>query len=112
MKSASYLPDKGDIVWVILNPRVGHEQSGRRPAIVLSTRYFSERTGLAVICPITSQIKGLPFEVELQGTKTAGAVLPIHLKSIDIAARKTSFIEAAPPAIVATVISRVQTILS
>ncbi len=89
----TYVPDYADIVWVVLESRVGHEQSGRRPAIVLSNRKFSEHTSLAVVCPITSNAKGLPFEVELQGTSTKGAILPIHVKSIDWKARKVKFIE-------------------
>ena len=92
----NYIPDYGDIVWIVLYPRVGHEQSGRRPAIVISNKNFTEHTSLAVMCPITSRIKGLPFEVELKGTKTSGAVLPIHVKSMDWAARKVKFIEKAP----------------
>lgn len=82
-------------MWVVLDPRIGHEQSGRRPAIVLSRRLFSERTGLAVICPITSKIKGLPFEIIVKTKSIDGAVLPIHLRSVDIGARKAKFIEKA-----------------
>jgi mRNA interferase MazF len=93
---ADYIPDYGDIVWIVLDPRVGHEQSGRRPAIVISDKSLAEHTGLAVMCPITSKVKGLPFEIELYGTKTAGAILPIHVKSTDWTARKTRFIEKAP----------------
>jgi mRNA interferase MazF len=91
-----YIPDYGDIVWILLEPRVGHEQSGKRPAIVISDKILSERTKLAIICPITSQVKGLPFEIKLHGTKTIGAVLPIHVKSTDWTARKVKFIEKAP----------------
>ena len=95
MSDASYIPQRGDFVWVVLDPRVGHEQSGKRPAIVLSRRVFSERTGLAVICPITSKVKGLPFEIIVKTQSINGAVLPIHLRSIDINARKVQFIEKA-----------------
>jgi mRNA interferase MazF len=91
-----YIPDYGDIVWIVLDPRVGHEQSGRRPAIVISDRRLSEHTSLAVICPITSKIKKLPFEIELEKIKTKGSVLPIHVKSVDWSARKIKFIEKAP----------------
>jgi len=92
----SYIPDYGDIVWIVLDPRIGHEQSGRRPAIVISDRRLSEHTSLAVMCPITSRIKKLPFEIELKKTKTKGSILPIHVKSIDWNARKIKFIEKAP----------------
>lgn len=92
----AYLPHGGDIVWIDLNPRTGHEQSGRRPCLVLSNRPYTQRTGLAIICPITSKIKGLPFEVVLVGTATKGAILPIHVRSIDLEARHPQFIEKAP----------------
>jgi mRNA interferase MazF len=92
----SYVPDYGDIVWIVLEPRIGNEQSGRRPAIVISSKKFAEHTSLAIMCPITSRIKGLPFEIELKGTKTIGAVLPIHVKSMDWTACKVKFIEKAP----------------
>ncbi len=96
MTDESYVPDSGDIIWLELNPRTGHEQSGRRPCLVLSSRLYSQRTAMAVICPVTSKVKGLPFEIELHGTKTMGAVLPIHVRSIDLEARHSKFIEQAP----------------
>lgn len=91
-----YVPDYGDIVWIVLDPRVGHEQSGRRPAIVVSDKQLAEHTNLAIMCPISSRAKGLPFEIKLEGTETIGAVLPIHVKSTDWTARKVKFIEKAP----------------
>ena len=93
MTKAPYVPQAGDIIWLVFDPRVGHEQSGRRPAIVLSPRLFTERTGLAIVAPITSKIKDLPFEIVLTKTKTKGAVLPIHVRSVDITARKSQYIE-------------------
>lgn len=107
----TYVPDYADIVWLVLDPRIGHEQSGRRPAIVISTNFFSLHTSLIVICPITSKIKGLPFEVELEGTTTRGAVLPIHVKSLDWAARKVKFIEKAPKKVADNVAEMVGTIV-
>ena len=92
----NYIPDYADIVWVVLEPRVGHEQSGRRPAIVISTKEFSTHTSLSMMCPITSSAKGLPFEVTFQGGEVKGAILPIHAKSLDWAARKVKYIEKAP----------------
>jgi len=111
MNKAPYLPNRGDIIWVILDPRVGHEQSGRRPVLVLSPRMFTERTGLAVICPITSKAKGLPFEVELKQTKTSGAVLPIHVRSVDVGVRKAQFIEKAPATILTKTTKSVEVII-
>lgn len=96
---APYIPDRGDLVWVAFDPTSGHEQAGRRPALILSPRQFNERTSLAVACPVTSQIKGLPFEVVLNQTKTIGAVLPIHVRSIDWQARQVEFIEQVPTSI-------------
>lgn len=99
MSKVPYIPTRGDIIWLIFDPRVGHEQSGRRPALVLSRQIFTERTGLAIVCPITSKIKGLPFEIVLKRTKTEGAILPIHVRSVDISARKSSYIEKVPASI-------------
>ena len=99
MSRPVYIPSSSDIIWLELDPRTGHEQSGRRPCLVLSERTYTERTGLAVVCPITSQAKGLPFEILLEATKTAGAVLPIHVRSVDIRARYARFIEQAPTSV-------------
>lgn len=112
MSENVYIPDKGDIAWAILDPRVGHEQSGRRPVIVMSRRLFAERTGLAVICPITSKVKGLPFEIRIKTQKVDGAILPIHLRSIDINARKLEFIEKTSDTIVTKTNRAVELILS
>ncbi|HEY1645583.1 MAG TPA: type II toxin-antitoxin system PemK/MazF family toxin [Candidatus Saccharimonadales bacterium] len=95
MSKLPHIPERGDIVWLILDPRVGHEQSGRRPALVLSPKVFTEHTGLAVVCPITSKVKSLPFEIVVKQAKIDGAVLPIHIRSVDVVARKCSFIEKA-----------------
>jgi mRNA interferase MazF len=96
MSNAAYIPQRGDLIWVVLDPRSGHEQSGRRPAIVLSRQLFTERTGLAVICPITSKVKNLPFEIQIKSSSVDGAVLPIHVRSVDVHSRKVKFIEKAP----------------
>lgn len=110
-ESTSFIPDQGDIIWLTLDPRVGHEQSGHRPALVLSPRLLTERTGLALICPITSKIKGLPYEVVLKKTKIRGAVLPIHLRSVDVSARKASLIEKISETQLETVLRRIETLL-
>lgn len=112
MSKPTYTPDRGDIIWLVLDPRVGHEQSGRRPAIVLSPRLFSERTGLAVICPITSRVKGLPFEIALQTPHINGAILPIHLRSIDVHARKAQFIEKASASILKKTAKSIELLIS
>ena len=111
MIKRSYLPERGDIVWAVLDPRVGHEQSGRRPVLVLSPRLLAESTGLAVICPITSKVKGLPVEIPLHRTKTAGAVLPLHVRSVDINARKLQLIERCPKNITNKAVASVKALI-
>ena len=84
MKSKDYIPDKGDVVWISMNPQAGHEQAGRRPALVLSPTAYNGKTGLALLCPITNQIKGYPFEVSLtKNSNISGAVIADQIKSLD-----------------------------
>lgn len=91
-----YIPDRGDIVWLNFTPQAGHEQMGTRPALILSPEKYNKKTGLAVCCPITSNLKGYPFEVVISGKKINGAVLSDHLKNLDWKVRKAKFIEKAP----------------
>jgi len=105
--SSHYLPKQGDVVWINLDPRTGHEQSGRRPALVISVPLLTERTGLAVICPITSKVKRLPYEILLRGCKTEGVILPLHIRSVDMQARHAIFIEKLPQKVVAQVLEAV-----
>ena len=92
----SYTPNRGDIVWLNFTPQAGHEQTGTRPALILSPERYNKKTGLAVCCPITSNIKGYPFEVAILGKKINGAILSDHLKNLDWKVRKAKFIEKAP----------------
>jgi mRNA interferase MazF len=93
----TYIPSRGDIMWLVLDPQVGFEQAGRRPVLVLSEKEFNTLTHLALICPITSKIKGHKLEVPLPPIlKTKGAALPFHIKSLDISGRKAEYIENAP----------------
>jgi mRNA interferase MazF len=96
----SYTPHRGDIVWLNFTPQAGHEQMGTRPALILSPEKYNKKTGLAVCCPITSNIKGYPFEVLVSGKKINGAVLADHLKNLDWKIRKAKFIEKASPDVV------------
>lgn len=96
----SYVPNRGDIVWLNFTPQAGHEQMGRRPALILSPEKYNKKTGLAVCCPITSNVKGYPFEVEVSGKKINGAVLSDHLKNLDWKIRKAKFIEKASKVVV------------
>ena len=94
---AAYVPARGDLVWLQFNPQAGHEQAGHRPAVVISTSSYNRRVGLAVCCPVTSQVKGYPFEVLLpQGLGVEGAILSDQIKSLDWRARKARRIGSVP----------------
>ncbi len=81
---AEYVPGTGDLIWLNFSPHVGREQSGRRPALVLSPRVYNERASLAIVCPITSQTKGYPFEVQMPtAARIKGVLLADQLKSVD-----------------------------
>ncbi len=88
----SYVPDRGDVVWLTFTPQVGHEQAGRRPALVISPAFYNKKVGLAIFCPITSRVKGYPFEVNItKGLKIGGVILSDQVKSLDWRARKATF---------------------
>jgi mRNA interferase MazF len=93
----SYVPERGDLVWLQFNPHSGHEQSGRRPAVVLSPATYNRHAGLALFCPITSVVKGYPFEVLLpDGVGVDGAILSDQLRSLDWRVRKAKLIGHVP----------------
>ena len=84
-----YIPERGDIVWLSFDPQAGHEQAGRRPAVILSPSLYNRSSGLAVVVPITSHAKGYPFEVQIpSGARVSGVILADHLKSLDWQARR------------------------
>jgi len=90
---ATYVPNRGDVVWINFDPQAGHEQGGRRPAIVLSPRSYNKPSGLALFCPVTSRAKNYPFEVPLPvGAPVAGVVLVDQLRNLDWHSRQASFI--------------------
>jgi mRNA interferase MazF len=93
VKKSSYIPDRGDIAWLDFNPQLGHEQRGRRPALVLSHKAYNEKTGLALFCPVTSKEKGYPFEVSFNGKKVRGAILSDQVKNLDWTRRNIEHIE-------------------
>lgn len=108
-----YVPERGDAVWVTLDPRAGHEQAGRRPALVISPAAYNGRVGRALLCPITNQAKGYPFEVALPDRlAVSGVVLADHVKSLDWRARKVTKICAVPEEIVTDVVSRLGALLA
>ena len=111
--SDAYVPERGDAVWITLTPQAGHEQAGRRPAVVLSPASYNARVGLALLCPITNQVKGYPFEVLLPlGGAVTGVILSDQVKNLDWRVRDATFICALPPAIVEAVLHKVVTLLS
>lgn len=108
-----YAPDRGDVVWLSFSPHAGHEQAGRRPALIISPRAYNQRVGLAICCPITSQAKGYPFEVSLgMEGRTRGVVLSDQVKSLDWQARRAEFIERAPAAVTGEVLGKLGTLVS
>jgi mRNA interferase MazF len=109
---AKYTPERGDIVWLNFTPQSGHEQAGRRPAVVISPAAYNKKVGLALFCPITSQVKGYPFEVALpKNSKISGVILADQIKSLDWRAREVKFIAKLPGAIVEEIFLRVRTLL-
>ena len=102
-----YVPDRGHLLWLSFDPRAGHEQAGRRPALVLSPATYNGRARLALVCPITGRVKGYPFEVALRGgMPISGVVLADHLKSVDWQARRAEPVGEAPPEIIREVVAR------
>ena len=113
MRPAPSVPSRGDAVWVDFNPQAGREQAGRRPAVVLSPEAYNERVGLAVLCPVTSQIKGYPFEVPLPaGLPVTGVILSDQLKSVDWRRRNASVIARLPNETVDAVLRKVGVLLA
>ena len=112
VRRKSYVPDRGDLVWLEFNPQAGHEQAGHRPALVLSPKAYNQATGLALMCPITSKEKGYPFETALpHGLKVSGVVLADQIKSLDWRAPKASQADSAPSIIVDDVLAKLETLL-
>ena len=108
-----YIPERGDAVSITLNPQAGHEQAGRRTAVVLSPAAYNGRVGLAILCPITNQVKGYPFEVVVpSGLTVTGAILSDQVKSLDWRARTATFICTLPPATVAEVLQKLNTLVA
>ncbi len=104
----AYVLDRGDIVWLHFDPQAGHEQAGRRPAFVVSPKAYNRRVGLALFCPLTSRVKGYPFEVPLpDGGRAQGAILSDQLKSLDWRARNAVRFDRASSDTIAEVTARI-----
>ena len=109
----AYVPRRGDVVWLTFNPQAGHEQAGRRPVVVLSPNAYNAKVGLALLCPITSQVKGYPFEVILpQGLAVSGAILADQVKSLDWQTRTAELICVLPSTIVSEVLQKIGVLLA
>jgi mRNA interferase MazF len=112
VSAARYVPERGDLLWLTFDPQAGREQAGRRPALVLSPEAYNRRANLALVCPITTQAKGYPFEVQLPaGLSVSGVVLADHLKSADWAARRAQFVAKAPANVLAEVTAKLRPLL-
>jgi len=103
-----YVPKRGDLVWLSFDPQAGHEQAGRRPAFVLSPEPYNRKTGLFLACPVTSKIKGYPFEVPLPpGLPVAGVILADQIKSLDWKIRSAEYAVGVPEETIGEVVARV-----
>lgn len=107
----AYVPERGDIVWLSFDPQAGHEQAGHRPALVLSPKAYNGKTGLMLCCPMTTKIKGYPFEVLLADAKPSAA-LADQVKSLDWRARKAKKKGAATRVEVTAVLAKARALLA
>lgn len=107
VKKKDYVPDQGDILWITLSPKVGHEQSGRRPVIVLSPIFYNEKSKIIVTCPVTSKQKDYPFEVPIKVGDIQGVVLADHIRALDWRGRDAVFITRAEITTVNQVIEKI-----
>ena len=113
MVKKGYVPQRGDVVWITLNPQSGHEQAGRRPAVVLSPGIYNEKVELAILCPVTNQIKGYPFEVLMpDGLPVNGVILADQIKSLDWRVRNAEWICTLPSRVVVEVLQKLGILLS
>lgn len=108
---ATYVPDEGDIVWLNFTPQSGHEQAGRRPAVVLSPMAYNQRSGLLICVPVTNQIKGYPFEVLLSGNGATGVALADQVKSLDWKSRQAERKGQATSAELAEIKAKIKALL-
>jgi mRNA interferase MazF len=108
----AYIPERGDVVWITSNPQAGHEQAGRRPAVVLSPKTYNGKVGLALLCPVTSQAKDYPFEVAIpEGLPVNGVILSDQVKSLDWKARNAEKACSLPEESIKQVLQRVKALI-
>nr|HDN01263.1 endoribonuclease MazF [Deltaproteobacteria bacterium] len=112
-KDRDYIPERGNAIWITLDPQAGHEQSGRRPAVVLSPKAYNGKVGLSILCPITNQIKGYPFEVKIPlGLPIEGVILADQVKNLDWAIRDAELICKLSRSTIAEVLEKISILLS
>jgi mRNA interferase MazF len=113
MVISDFVPDCRDLVWLVFDPQAGHEQAGRRPALVLSPKSYNEKVGLLLACPITSHVKGYPFEVLLPpGLPVQGIILADQVKSLDWRVRKAEKIGVVPSELFKEVLGKLLALLN
>lgn len=111
--ASAYVPDRGDAIWLDFDPQSGHEQAGRRPALVLSPAAYNGLVGLALVCPITNQPKGYPFEVVIPvGMGVTGVILADQVKSLDWKTRRSKFVAKLPDGVVRETLAKARTLLT
>ena len=112
VKSDSHIPDRGDVIWINFNPQTGHEQAGRRPVLVLSPIAYNQKVGMAILCPITKQSKGYPFEVKIPtGYKVSGVILSDQIKCLDWRVREAEHICKLSQRIMLNVLKKLNTLI-
>jgi mRNA interferase MazF len=111
MVETHYAPDRGDIVWLNFTPGSGHEQKGKRPAVVISPKEYNEKVGLGLFCPVTSKVKNYPFEVKIENDKINGVILADQIKSLDWRTREIEFIAKETSEKVNEIIDRIRVLL-
>ncbi|MBI4604482.1 MAG: endoribonuclease MazF [Planctomycetes bacterium] len=112
MARSSYVPERGDFVWIDLSPRLGHEQAGRRPALVLSPSAYNRKTGLCILCPATRQVKGYPFEVRLPDPAgSPAAILADHVRCVDWRVRDARLIRRVPPEVLEEAAAKLEALI-
>jgi mRNA interferase MazF len=112
VKQDAYIPERGDLIWLTFDPQSGHEQAGRRPAVVLSPAAYNRKVGLALLCPVTQQVKGYPFEVGLPpDLQVSGVILADQVKSLDWRVRKAELICSLSAETINEVLDKVRLLL-
>jgi mRNA interferase MazF len=113
VKKTAYVPKRGDVVWMTMNLQAGHEQAGRRPAVILSPAAYNAKVGLVLAAPVTSRVKGYPFETLVpSGLPVSGAILSDQVKSLDWRSRKAELFCELPSSVVNEVLQKLRSLLT